>query len=309
MFDKIEKLIGYDCLFNELSGLFNIKNLPSSILLSGEKGIGKSVFAHHLINLILSSKEEFKYDKINKKIDLRNKSYNLIKNNIHPNFNLINKAIDKKNIEIDQIRNLDKFINKSSFNNNLKIVLIDDAEYLSRSASHSLLKIIEEPNTNVQFILIYDSSRYLLDTIKSRCINFKCTLKENKVGEIINYYFDKNIYCEINEDFKNNYLTPNNLINLIVLCKDFNLNLKDVNVDYLIKYFIENNLYKTKSHFQYDMKAFIELFFLKKISIMKNLNIAKEINLLNKKFYEIYKYNLDLDAFFLELKLKFFNEK
>ena len=47
---------------------------------------------------------------------------------------------------------------------NGKIVLIDDAEYLSRSASHSLLKIIEEPNTNVQFILIYDSSRYYFDS-------------------------------------------------------------------------------------------------------------------------------------------------
>ena len=309
MNNKLDKLIGYDGLFNEISEIINNKKLPSRMLLSGEKGIGKSIFAHHLINLILSSNEAYPYDKINKKIHLKNKTYNLIKNGIHPNFNLISKAQEKNYIEIDQVRNLNKFINKSSFNNNLKIVLIDDVEFLSPSASHSLLKIIEEPNTNVQFILIFDSSKYLLDTIKSRCINFKFTLNEDNVKDIINLYFNENVYDKINQDFKNNYLTPNNLINLIIFCKDMKIDLEEVNIDFLIKYFIKNNIYKNKSSFKSDIKSFIELFLFKKASIIRNFNIFNEINLLNKKFRDIGKYNLDVEAFFLEFELRFFNEK
>ena len=49
-----------------------------------------------------------------------NKSYKLISQNIHPNFYYINKQYDKKYIEISEIRNLNNFINKSSFNDNLK---------------------------------------------------------------------------------------------------------------------------------------------------------------------------------------------
>ena len=44
--------------------------------------------------------------------------------------------------------------------------------------SNALLKIIE-PNNNVQFILVFDNSKFLLDTIRSRCIEFKVHLKKN----------------------------------------------------------------------------------------------------------------------------------
>ena len=36
--------------------------LPNKIIFSGNKGIGKSTFAYHLINYIFSQKEEKKYD-------------------------------------------------------------------------------------------------------------------------------------------------------------------------------------------------------------------------------------------------------
>ena len=36
-----------------------IKNLPNKILLSGQKGIGKSTLCYHLINYILSKDEDY----------------------------------------------------------------------------------------------------------------------------------------------------------------------------------------------------------------------------------------------------------
>ena len=45
-------------VFNQLYKLSKNDTLPNKILLSGEKGIGKSTLAYHLINLVLSENEE-----------------------------------------------------------------------------------------------------------------------------------------------------------------------------------------------------------------------------------------------------------
>ena len=55
-------LLGHENYFLELTSLFLKDKLPNKILLSGEKGIGKSTLAYHLINFILSHDEEMSYD-------------------------------------------------------------------------------------------------------------------------------------------------------------------------------------------------------------------------------------------------------
>ncbi len=103
-------------IFNQLSKLYKNNNLPNKILLSGEKGIGKSTLAYHLINFVLSENEDHPYDYENNKINSDNKSYKLIQNKSNPNFYLIDVLEDKKNIDINQIRELIINLNKSSFN-------------------------------------------------------------------------------------------------------------------------------------------------------------------------------------------------
>ena len=207
MIDKYQtKLYGFKSLFYEFVDIYNRKRLPNKILFSGKKGIGKSTFALHFINYIFSENEDNSYILDSCSIDINNKSYKLISQNIHPNFYYIKKQYDKKYIEISEIRNLNNFINKSSFNDNLKIVLIDDIEYLSTSASNSLLKIVEEPNNNVQFILIQDSAKFVLDTIKSRCIKFNFNLQDKFKTEIINNYFQDISFENLSDEFKNIYL-------------------------------------------------------------------------------------------------------
>ena len=43
-------LYGYKKYFDLLKNLFNKNKLPNCILLSGQKGIGKSTFAYHFVN-------------------------------------------------------------------------------------------------------------------------------------------------------------------------------------------------------------------------------------------------------------------
>ena len=303
------KLIGFKNSFTEIAQLYFDKKLPSKILLSGKKGIGKSIFAHHLSNLILSIDEEYGYDIKKNEINANNKSLGLLQNGVHPNFHYIEKKKDKKFIDIHQIRELNKFVNKSSFNNKLKIVLIDDLEFLSNSSGNALLKLIEEPNINVQYILVYDNSKFILETIKSRCIEFKLILNTTSILKIVNNYFEKDITNQLHSDFQNIYLTPLNLIIFVKICENLKLDIKEVCSKFLLKKIIKEKLYN-KSEIYYDeIKLYIEIFFLKYYKVIKDKNFLNYIYYFNNKFSDAKKYNLDLEPIFLELQSKLLNEK
>ena len=92
-------------------------------------------------------------------INSENKSFKLVQNKSNPNFILIDVSADKKNIDIDQIRNLILSLNKSSFNDKPRIVLIDNIELLNLNSVNALLKILEEPNDNINFILIHNNKK------------------------------------------------------------------------------------------------------------------------------------------------------
>ena len=148
------KLYGMSHFFDEIAKLYSRKKMPTKILLSGKKGVGKSTLAYHIINSILSSNEEFGYDTNNLTINEKNRSFKLLQNNTHPNFYLIDLLNDKKNIDVAQIREMIIYTNKSSFNNMAKFILIDNIENLNKNSVNALLKVIEEPNDNVFFTIV-----------------------------------------------------------------------------------------------------------------------------------------------------------
>jgi DNA polymerase III subunit delta' len=83
----------------------------------------------------------------------------------------LNEKTDKKKqfISVNQIRELLEKINKRSFLNSYKIVIIKEAHLLNKEASNSLLKTLEEPTQKTVIILISDNRDLILPTIQSRC--------------------------------------------------------------------------------------------------------------------------------------------
>ena len=167
------RLFGFEDYFNSFIKLYEKKDLPNSILLSGPKGLGKSTFAYHIINYLLSNNEERKYSTKDFFINETNLSYKLLNTNTHPNFFLIENNLFEKDIKIEQVRSLLRFLNKSTYTRNLKIIMIDNAENLNLNSSNAILKAIEEPQNNTFFFIIHNSASKILDTIKSRCTEFK----------------------------------------------------------------------------------------------------------------------------------------
>ena len=82
--------------------------------------------------------------------------------------------------------------------------MIDDINLLNLNSINALLKVIEEPNDNINFILI-NSNKRVLPTLKSRCINFKISLSQNQTIKIANMIINQDIYDIFNEELIDYY--------------------------------------------------------------------------------------------------------
>ena len=238
-------LHGYEKYFDIFVKLYQKNKLPNTILISGPKGLGKSTFIYHFINFLFSINEEKKYSINDLSINPENKSYKLISNNIHPNFFLLDNFSKDESIKIAYVNNLLKFLNKTTYLLNKKIILIDNSEYLNLSASNALLKALEEPNSDTYFFIIHNNSSQILDTIKSRSIVFNFSFTDKEKGNIFEK-ITKEYKLEL--DIKNltEYLyfdTPGNLLKCLSTFNNSDIDITNNKfscITYLIKKYISN---------------------------------------------------------------------
>ena len=299
------KIYGMNFFFKEIVELYEQKKMPNKILFSGKKGSGKSTLAYHLINYILSKNEEYEYNLENLCINEDNKSYKLLQNNSHPNFFLIDLLIEKKNIDVGQIREMINYTNKSTFNDSARFILIDNVENLNKNSINALLKVIEEPNENVFFILINNSEKNILPTLKSRCLTFKINLTFNETLNISNSILEKNVLDFVNFDLLSYYNSPGDIISLFNFAEDKSINLKDHTISSFINLLIENNYYKKNKPVKVLLINLIELFFLKEYMITNTkTSLINFYHKFIKKINNTEKFNLDEESLFLEFKSK-----
>ena len=184
-----------------------------------------------------------------------------------------------------------------------RFILIDNAENLNKNSVNALLKIIEEPNENVFFILINNSEKNILPTLKSRCLAFKINLTFNESLNISNLILEKNVLEFVNYDLLSFYNSPGEIISLFNFAEEKSINLKDHTISSFINSIIENNYYKKNKTVKILLINLIELFFLKRYLITNT-----KISLINfyqkfiKKIHDTEKFNLDEESLFLEFK-------
>ena len=197
------------------------------------------------------------------------------------------------------------YTNKSTFNNMARFILIDNVENLNKNSVNALLKIIEEPNENVFFILINNSEKNILPTLKSRCLTFKISLTFNESLNISNSILEKNVLEFVNYDLLSYYNSPGEIICLFNFAKEKSINLKDHTISSFINLIIENNYYKKNKPIKILLINLIELFFLKKYMVTNTkISLINFYHKLIKKIYDTEKFNLDEESLFLEFKSK-----
>ena len=94
---------------------------------------------------------------------------NLIDNDSYPNIKRIKP--DGLWIKKEQIMEVQSDFKKESFDNNLKIYIIEDASKFNKFSANTLLKFLEEPEHDIVAILLTKNKYSVINTIVSRCIN------------------------------------------------------------------------------------------------------------------------------------------
>jgi len=260
------KLYGLERYLTELIRMFNQNIYPNKILISGQKGIGKSTMAYHFINYVLTIGEDKKYNIKDYDINIDSSEFKTIRNKSNTNLITIDVHPDKKTIDINQIRELIINLNKSSFNKKPRFVLIDNIELLNINSINALLKILEEPNKNIHFILIHNNKK-ILSTLLSRCINFKVSLSNKEYFEISNKLLNGKLENLISKDLINYYFTPGEMYYLIQFSLQNEYDLSNIELKNFLKILIEKGHYK-KNNFinneilQSSLKTLIKVLFI-----------------------------------------------
>lgn len=92
-----------------------------------------------------------------------------VKSGNHSDIHFIEPLPDKRDISIEQLRDLQRELSLRPYEAPRKACIIDPAERMSVNAANSLLKTLEEPPGNALIILLTENAGMLLPTIRSRC--------------------------------------------------------------------------------------------------------------------------------------------
>jgi DNA polymerase-3 subunit delta' len=296
------KLYGLEKYFTELVRFYKNGNYPNKILFSGQKGIGKATLAFHFINYVLTMNDEKKYDTESYQINSESPEFKTINNKSNTNLITIDVNEDKKSIDINQIRELIINLNKSSFNKKPRFVLIDNIELLNINSINALLKILEEPNENINFILIHNN-RKILSTLLSRCINFKISLSNNDYLKISNQLLNNDLNNLVSNELINYYFTPGEIYRLVQFSSENDYDLSNIDLKNFLKILINDTQYK-KNNFINNMMYNMMEFYFRKLNQSFSKLLNEKYSYFIKRISDTKTYNLDKESLFME-----FNEE
>jgi len=162
--------IGHKKQKEVLERLAKGKNIPHALLFSGIEKVGKKKVAIEFIKSIFCEKEK----------GFCNECYSCrsIDSSSFPDLSII-EAKDR-NIEIEEVRDLQNRLSLKSYNNSLKVGIIDDAHLMRKDAQNALLKVLEEPKGDTLLILITSYPQMLLPTVRSRLEEIKFSVVSRK---------------------------------------------------------------------------------------------------------------------------------
>lgn len=211
---------------------------------------------------------------------------NLIDNDNYSNIRKIKVKDDSLWIKKEQILEVQNDFKKESFDNNLKIYIIEEAEKLNKSSANTLLKFLEEPENNICAILLTKNKYSVINTIMSRCINISLIKKEYLKIESDNFAYQA---IEVIEKYKNKSLPY--LYELLVVKKDIDKK------EYLDIFENMQKIYNDILHFNNNIDEKYNYFEKENIKSIEfdanNTLLIKKINAINKNS-EYLRYNVNI---------------
>jgi len=187
------QLIGHEFQRDALSHLLATRRLPSTMMLAGVPGIGKSLVAKELARSIFCEKNAPFFSKTDT-VPTSPVVYggcgtcrrcHVFDAGNHPDFHFIESS-DRDNWNVERVRELLYSLHLASFGGNARVILFNNAESFSVQISNTLLKIFEEPQPFIYFILVTSNPSKLPPPLLSRCqIWFFDALRDEQVAAVL----------------------------------------------------------------------------------------------------------------------------
>ena len=301
---KTTRLFGLENEFNFLKKMISSDKFPKTLMLTGNRGVGKSTMISHLMHYYFDKKT---YNENENTFTNESFFLNQFIENLFPNILYLNGS-DYRNVRIDDIRKIINDLNKSPIKKDKRFIILDDIDSFNINSLNALLKIIEDPGKNNFFILINNKSNKLLNTIKSRSIEIKIMINnQDRLSistSLLKYFnqeriFDENLmsstpgnFLKFNYIFNCNSLDINekfltNFSNILRIYKKE----KDIFYKEMLLFFVEYNFQKLKSQGIIDNKKLIE----KRLMILQNIN-------------DFFLYNLNQNTLLSNLEENYFDD-
>lgn len=155
-------LVGQDHLVSQIRGMFKTKRFPSSLLIAGESGTGKTTTARIIARTLLCKN-------LGEDLVPCGECISCKYTNNHPDVQEINIA-DARGI--DDIRSLIQASRNMPTIGDNRIFILDECHSLTSQAQATILKPLEEPPARTLWILATTSPEKLNSTILGRCHQF-----------------------------------------------------------------------------------------------------------------------------------------
>lgn len=157
-------IVGHDLIKKIFNRMLETDTIPQSMIFSGTQNLGKESFAYALAKKINCKGDHSDNCECNSCLKIARGTH----------LDIIHIEPEGANnfIKIDSIRDFQERTYISPIEGKMKVVIIDQADRMHVPSANSILKILEEPYSHLNIILITSNINFLLPTIKSRCSIF-----------------------------------------------------------------------------------------------------------------------------------------
>jgi DNA polymerase III subunit delta' len=185
-------LVGHEAAERDLRRLAEAGRLPHAMLLCGPRGIGKATLAFRLARFLLA-RGAARDSGLG--VDPASGVFHRVAAGGHADLLTIERAYDPRRrrvrgeIVVEDAREITGFFRLTAAEEGWRIVIVDGAEEMNRSAANALLKVLEEPPQQALLLLVSHSPGQLLPTIRSRCRRFAlAALQQSVVMQLLARY-------------------------------------------------------------------------------------------------------------------------
>jgi DNA polymerase-3 subunit delta' len=171
-------LFGHQEAERQLLEGWNSGRLAHAWLISGPRGIGKATLAYRFARFALAGGGEggglFGGGPENLAVSPEHPVFRRVVSGGHADLKIIERGLTDKGkrrgeIVVDDVRDVGNFLSLTPAEGGWRVVVVDAADEMNRSAANALLKVLEEPPPRALLLLVCHAPGRLLPTIRSRC--------------------------------------------------------------------------------------------------------------------------------------------